>query len=362
MTTTRYILILTLIFNCLSAGHSWANGISDQVVSDNVPSESEVKNNEERNNDNSREDKALDAQNQGELGAGLAAGVGAALLGTGIPMLVTGIVTGNIPLAVAGSDLIAKGGMEFAQSAENKEGASANSNQRAQLNGDAGQGSLQTTADALNDPQLNKVLADAGLNAENFKERLASGEFKNGTDVMKALGMPVDSNATSEGERLANEKMNFIFDSATKKQAELAANTITAKKDDDGKKQEESGSFGSPSGTKNSNSRELASSSLGESASSKNSLGLDKKTGLNSLDHTNEGDSKGGMDVNSLFTKMFGKGSEIDAEAQRSLVRQELGKMGIQLPIKGVSIFGLAHRQYGEFAKTRANRKRVATR
>lgn len=362
MTTTRYILILTLVFNLLSSGHCWANEISNKVVGDNVPSESNVKNNEEENERTSREAKIADAQNQGELGAGLAAGVGAALIGTGIPMLVTGIVTGNIPLAVAGTDLIAKGGMELAQSGENRAGAIANSNQRDLLNGQSGQGSLQTTLDPLNNPQLNKVLADAGVNAENFKERLASGEFKNGTDVMKALGMPVDSNATTEGSRLANEKMNFIFDSAAKKQAELAANTITAKKDDDGKKQEESGSFGSPSGTKNSNSRELASSSLGESASSKNSLAIDNKTGLNSLGHTNEGDSKGGMDVNSLFTKMFGKGSEIDAEAQRSLVRQELGKMGIQLPIKGVSIFGLAHRQYGEFAKTRANRKRVATR
>lgn len=362
MITTRHILILTLVLNFLTSGHSWANEISNNIVVNTVPSESEVKNNEERNNTQSREDKVLDAQNQGELGADLAAGVGAALLGVGVPMLVTGIVTLNPALIAAGTDLIAKGGLELAQSAENREGAITNSNQRAKLNGDGEQGSLQTTPDPLNNPQLNKVLADAGVNPENFKERLANGEFKNGTDVMNALGIPVDPNGTTEGSRLANEKMASIFDSATKKQADIAGETITGKKDDDGKKQAELESYGSPSGTKNSNSRDLASSSLSETALLKNSLELDKKIALNSLGHISEGNSKGEMDVNSLFTKMFGKGSEVDAEAQKSLVRQELGKIGIQLPIKGVSIFGLAHRHYGEFAKTRANRKRVATR
>lgn len=364
MTSRRNIKTAFIILQLMLVHKAFGNGLSTSIVSQNVADTSEVSNNEERNNTNSREDLAYDAQDQGAKGSGIAYATGAVLLSIGIPMSLS---LEPITMA-AGIDLIAKAGMEFAQGAQNAEGANYNADQRATLNGTQAAFITPVPAEITNNPDLDKLLADSGVNADDFKSKLASGEFQSGADIMRALGKNFDPEVVAQAESLANDKMGAIFAGAKSQTSELGANTITAS-DDTSK----ANSAGNNSQTDSGNSlaqknygsnsqagRELASSQPSDKqvkAITPNS----KASQAEGLAANQAGAGKGGADgFQAMLNKMLGHGDA--SVVEKNMLLQGLVSRGIQLSVKGVSIFDLAHRNYKSFGKTRKFKRNIALR
>jgi hypothetical protein len=357
MTTRRNILMASLILNIFFSQKIMGNGLSDGIISSKLTNPSEAA--QPLDDQNTREQQAQDSFRQSSQGATVAGVLGAALLATGIPM----IMSLDPVVAAAGVDLMYKGGLELEQWTANQDAATANNNQKQILNG-ADPFSLSPAAqNALNNPELDKALSDAGVNAEQFKQRLASGEFKSGADILAALGKPVDAETLAKGQQLADSKAAAIFADAKKKIEESTPKTITAEIEAKNKSVEGSES---DSNSNSKSGRELASNEKNEMAQDIKSSVNPQEPKENHLATTpKDSDKKGtssGFDMNSLLSKMFGSGSLMDSSDQKAVLRQVLGQMGIQLPVQGVSIFALAHRQYSEFGKSKGRAKRVALR
>lgn len=357
MTTRRNILMASLILNIFFSQKIMGNGLSDSIINPKLTDPSEAT--QPLDDQNSREKQAQDSFSQSSQGATVAGVLGAALLATGIPMM----MSLDPVVAWAGADLVAKGALELGQAAANQDAATANNNQKQILNG-ADPFSLSPAAqNSLNNPELDKALSEAGVNAEQFKQRLASGEFKSGADILAALGKPVDAETLVKAQQLSDSKVSAVFADAKKKMEESAPKTITAEIEAKNKSVE-----GSESDSKSASKsgRELASNEKNEMAQDTQSSVNPQEPKENHLATTQkDADKKGtpsGFDMNSLLSKMFGSGSLMDSSDQKAILRQVLGQMGIQLPVQGVSIFALAHRQYSEFGKSKGRAKRVALR
>jgi len=357
MTTRRNILMASLILNIFFSQKIMGNGLSDSIIKDKLTDPSVA--NQPIDEQTSREQKAEQASSQERAAEGTAAVLGGLLLGIGHSM------TPSLDPVVraAGWDLVAKGWLELGQADANKKAAAANDNQKQILN-EADPFSLSPAAqNSLNNPELDKALSEAGVNAEQFKQRLASGEFKSGADILAALGKPVDAETLVKAQQLSDSKVSAIFADAKKKMEESAPKTITAEIEAKNKSVE-----GSESDSKSASKigRELASNEKNEMAQDTQSRVNPQEPKENHLATTQkDADKKGtpsGFDMNSLLSKMFGSGSLMDSSDQKAILRQVLGQMGIQLPVQGVSIFALAHRQYSEFGKSKGRAKRVALR
>ena len=379
MATRRYILIATLILNVSivksfgevltdpfnnaintlqnnsvqnssSQNREFNNGLANQLAGQAIGNTNWVQDNSAQNQANSREKNALDAQTQGNTGAGAAIAAGTTMIATGISM----ILTLDPYLIAAGSQLIAQGGMELAQAGVNSEGSTFNGNQRDTLNalqaplaGANSSNSNPKVQQALNNPALDKALADAGVDPEQFKQQLASGAFKSGNDVLSVLGKSVDPEVMAQGEQLASAKMGDILGTTSKSDA----NTITS----NGEMGLSAGGIAKNSNEGASSTNELQKSNHDESQNLIAANGMKKAV--------NSQETKEARDpMSSFMDKMFGLGNSMDLSEKKAVLAQELASMGIQTAVKGVSIFAIAHRKYTEFGKTRKKATRVAQR
>ncbi len=341
-----------------NAVQKFGSGMAQGLFKKQTQGVEETKNNAERNNSNSREDLLLDMGSQADTGAGIAMGLGAAMIGTGIPMSMDIL---NIPRMVAGIELIAKGAMELAQGASRAGSANNYGNQRGTLNSSLNPSGVSNSNFQIDNANLNKLLENSSISPEEFKSRLASGEFQSGADILKALGKEVDPELMKEGQGLANQMMGEMFAKAQEETKSTKPKTITV--NNDPKKEDLNGEQGVSLSFNRSakDSRELA-SVKSEDEFGKNSLSNNNNSLHLLKDHPEleKGDSRD--DVGTLFSKLFGVGDKGGLEAERDLFRQELAAMGISLPVKGVSIFALVHRQYNEFGKYRKSFKQKQTR
>jgi hypothetical protein len=352
---TRFNILITagiiLIFN---AQPILANGLSNSIFNQNAADPNSIQDNSAEDKVNSRESNALDAKQQGDTGAGVALATGITLISIGIPMTLS-----IEPITIAaGYDLIAKGGMELAQAAQNSQGASYNGDQRAILNGSQPLSTIPQLGEALNNPELDKALANAGVDADDFKSRLSNGEFQSGADVMQALGKDVDPDVMAQAQSLSNEKFGSVIAEATPKVSELNGDTITAAKGNEDRFQNGGTTFGNfqNSSTKSRNIASSVESVLAESSLSKGSV---QAKGDGSVKSGEEKEAK--LDnFNQMLSKMFGN-HDVGLVEKNSL-RQDLAQMGIQLPVKGVSIFAMAQRNYRHFSKNRKVTRRIAQR
>lgn len=314
----------------------------------------------------SREDVLQDMATRADTGAGLAIGIGTAMIATGIPMSMDIF---NIPRMVAGLELIAQGGIELAQGASNAASANSYNSQRDVLNNKISGEGFAPPQIPLSDEQLNPLLKGTGISPEEFRGRLASGEFKSAADILKALGKEVDPEMLKEGQKIANVEMGGIFSKAQSELDPKNAKTIHANNEKEKDKEKES-SLGAGQGTAASNSNPSDSekkdndSKQSELASEGKSSAEKTSTGFHRTDLSKS--VAGNNDILSLYNKLFGPGAKGISDSERAQFRQELAEVGISLPIKGISIFALARRQYSDFGEyrkvTKSKQTRVARR
>ena len=359
MTTRKHIMIAALVTHLMNLNLALGNGLSDAILDRNL-TKSEVQDDSAQNQANSRESNARNAENQGNTGAAIALATGVSLISIGVPMTLS-----IDPVTVAaGYDLIAKGGMELAQAAKNGEGASYNHGQKCTLNpgssecSSQGNSSFSQIEQALNDSEINEALAKTGVNVDDFKSRLANGGFESGADVARALGKDVDPEVMRQAQELSNQKLASAVSDGLAKANELAGNTITA--DKNSTQASDGSGTGQLSNGVGSQARSLASeSAAGSLAQSDNFQKVITPEGRKT-EEKNSDQGEGSSRFNSVLSKWFGNHSGDTTE--KNLIRQDLAQLGIQLPVKGVSIFAMAHRKYREFGKTRKTGTRVARR
>ena len=369
MATRRYIMKAIVILQLVVTSQTYGEGLAGQIFQEKYQQSTdgkEVTNNKERNNSKSREDLADDAKTQGATGAGVAAGLGITLFMTGLRMsLVPELIT-----HLAGVDLMAKGALELAQAAANGQGAGYNSGQKEQLNGTQRVTDMLSGTDLLNNPDVQKALDKQGITPEEFKSLVSNAQTQSGSDMMKGGGGDLDPEISAKAQELANEQMSSIFASVIPKENGVLSSTITASAD----KENEKKSDGSEEGTANSNS--LVSGGWAHSddkASSKDasflnsnsekSFLLAQKKNTDSLSQNlgnSENKSASSSGFEAMLNKLFGKSDSTLVEKNEIL--QGLSQLGIQLPVKGFTVFDLAHRNYRKFGKSRRMMGRVASR
>jgi len=318
-------------------------------------------NNETRNNSNSREDGLLDMQSQASTGAGLAVGIGAAMMATGVPM---SLDIFNIPRMVAGLELIAKGAIEIAQGASLASDANNYNSQRNTLNGGESVAGFTAPQIPVDNEQLKGLLQGTGISPDEFRSRLASGEFQSSADILKALGKEVDAEALKEGQKLAEIQMGGIIAKAKEELDLKSPATVTA----DPKNEKEGASGGSQNATA-SNSSNPSDSSSDKKDSESLASGNSSDKNITQEPHNRENRSLASTKPNgsdndfmAMYNKLFGAGAKGVSEEDKALFRQQLAEMGISLPIKGISIFSLARRQFIDFGEYRRAMKQKQTR
>jgi hypothetical protein len=354
MTTRRNILMASLLLNLLFSQRGLGEGLADSILKANSPDASTAA--QPLSKDESREQQAQDAFKQASAGEGIANALGGIFFGAAMEQMAIGNwAEGGILL-----DMSIK---EFEQAGVNRQAAESNNSQKQILNG-ADPFSLSPAAqNALNSPELDKALSDAGVNPNQFKQQLASGELKSASDILTALGKPVDAESLAKAQQFADSKAAGIFSEAQKKMEETGAKTLTA--DGNASSKNSESSAGETAATSK-GGRELASNEKSDKSAETQETEKSQAAKENHLASTPKDSDKkvasSGFDMNSLLSKMFGSGSLMDSSDQKAVLRQVLGQMGIQLPVQGVSIFALAHRQYSEFGKSKGRAKRVALR
>lgn len=308
------------------------------------------------------------AQRSGK-GASTHAAVGASLIATGTPMMASPI----IPVHIAGQILVAKGIVELAQSAADRGVQKKNKAQHDLLKKNVNQEGRQAVPKGLSaeeksqilTPDLQKMLTDKGVNAEDFVERAAAGEFQAGEDTLRAMGNTgLDSKDLEEGQAIADTElqkqmdMNFSLDTFHEpmEKKTLAYDSSGAKaKDIEGTK-DIAVSEQSPGaeGTKGMGAEAQAS--------------IDPVAGLSAIaDPTklangsqNFNGAGSASDMNDLLAQFFGIAGEQVRPAQIQLFsRIRLERMGIMKPFAKQNIFKVAHRYYRTYGKWR-RAKRLA--
>lgn len=366
----RNKVITTLFFLQLGTPLAFGNGLSDGITASTVQNKDNVKENKQ-NDSNGREYKAGDAQKQGNTGAGAAIATGAALIGAAIPLLLS-----LEPIEVAaGADLMAKAGLEFGQAGADAGSASDNKAQKDLLTNKnaAGETGAQTTGaptgKSINSPQLDKLLADRGINADDFKNKLASGQMTNPQDILSNMGdtTPISPDDVAAGADLANSQMGNVFQNAgdTKGNSESAAVAFN-EKGDGGSAQSNSsdsggGGGGSFSSSISSEDKGLGLSSadaikesvLGLRGGKSASSGGGKSGSTHSAAAAGAGGGFAGFDAGAFVKNMFGSAAAATKGATEGLVRLGLESMGISVTPAKQNIFQLARRNFFSFGKWR---------
>lgn len=174
-----------------------------------------------------REQKANHSKNGANTGAVVAAVAGAALVAAAVPKLASGI-----PWEVAvGTALMAKAGMEFAQSAASAATGAANGDQLGRLklsydeagsnvNAQGGANVQQQIAEQLSqNSDLQNVLSAKGVDANQFVQQLASGQMASSDQVAAAMKSEssVDPKMMAQAEAVATAQASQAVSDAMNK-------------------------------------------------------------------------------------------------------------------------------------------------
>lgn len=367
----RILGIATLIVLQTSSPFLYANGLSDSITSSTVKSKDDVK--EDKNSDtNGREYKAGDAQKQGNTGAGAAVATGAALMAAAIPLLAS-----IDPVQVAaGADLMAKAGMEFGQAGADAGSASKNKAQKDLLtnkNAAGETGSQETgkpTGSSIKSPELDKLLADRGINSDDFKEKLASGQITNPQDVLSSMGDSTQFSAEDleQGAALADSQTASVFnDMGAKKGDSESASVVFNEKTDSGNTPGGGGadSGGGFASYANSPGGQAEGQIGANSADAIKQSVLGLKSGRGATGGGTVAEAKagaGGFDAAAFVKNMFGGTNVVPTKtAAFSLLKQGLERVGILIPPKNQNIFQVARRNFYSFGKWRKSMRIAST-
>jgi hypothetical protein len=213
---------------------AWANGAADAITA-RITAQAGQPDDFTRNNDTrGREQKANQSRNGANTGAMVAAAAGAALVAAAVPKLASGI-----PWEVAvGSALMAKAGLEFAQSAASAKTGAENGDQYRRLtlsydesrNGGNAQGPAQIQEQVAQtlaqNPELQNVLSQRGVDVNQFAQQLASGQIQSTDAVLGAMknDVPIDAATRAQAEAVATaQTTQAIGDAMTKVQLQESA-------------------------------------------------------------------------------------------------------------------------------------------
>ncbi len=161
-----------------------------------------------------RASDANNAKNQGDTGALFSAALGSAMVARALPLL----ASINPSDVAAGADLMAKAGLEFAQTAAMAASASKNRDQRdtllrnEQLGGNESLARNPSSTGNLQSPGLDQFLKNRGVDETTFKNNLINGAYSKTEDVLSALNMSgrVGENDLRRGEKAADRILKEI--------------------------------------------------------------------------------------------------------------------------------------------------------
>ncbi len=173
-------------------------GANDPLVKQSVGDVNSIQDNSKKNDQRGRREKIEDdAIPKGQAGVGAALAAGISLTAAGTPMLMSPF----LPTQLRGAALLAKAGLEFAQAAatagvnqQNKKAGDAVSKNSDgptgnQLEGQTPEDVKKAAAEAVNSPELQKALGEAGINSDNFVNQLVNGQLATPEAVMGAAGV-----------------------------------------------------------------------------------------------------------------------------------------------------------------------------
>jgi hypothetical protein len=174
---------------------------SDPIVQQSVGDVNSIQDNSALNDQRGRREKLEDdAIPKGQAGVGAAIAAGVSLTAAGTPMLASPIAA----VRARGAALLAKAGLEFAQAAatagvnqQNRKAADAvNKNSDgptgSQLSGPSPEDVKKAAAEQVNSPELQKALGEAGINSDDFVNKLVNGEMATPDAVLAAAGSSTD--------------------------------------------------------------------------------------------------------------------------------------------------------------------------
>jgi len=203
------VLVLAALVGLHTLGHAEENpfdapvirsggvdGANAGIVANSIGDVNSIQDNSEANSKRGRREKLEDdAIPKGNAGVGAALAAGISLTAAGTPMVMS-----PDPFTKArGLDLLAKAALEFAQA-----GATAGTNQSNQKaanainkNNDGPTGSQLPSpedvkaqaAAAVNTPELQQALGQAGVNSDDFIDKLTSGQLSSPEAVAAAAGV-----------------------------------------------------------------------------------------------------------------------------------------------------------------------------
>lgn len=334
-----------------SSSSGSAQSKADAVTNSTVQSATQVKE-DTSVPDKGREYKAGSAASQSNTGKGTAIATGSSLLASAIPML----MSIDPATQAAGSILMSQAGMEFAQAGADEDARKQNQDQRNMLlSTPEGSTGSQSTADEIksqmNMPGLDEMLVQRGINPDEFKDQLASGQLTSPEAVRSALS---DTNQYSE------EALTAANTTATD-----ALNEVLAKSG------ENHGVAGGSDASESKNGLPNTSEvGFNEGASSEGkSVKLEDPSGFRltgSEDTSLSASLKSAaasavmkflpqsLDPMTLMTKIFGKRALTPLEQRlANYLRSVLKQAGILFPNPKSTIFHTAKRTYRSFGKWR---------
>lgn len=301
-----------------------------------------------------RDDKADQSVGKLNNGSAVAIGTGSALMAKGFPMLASPIPS----VQAQGEILIGMGAMEFLQAVKNNDSSDKNAAQRDMLRANAGQNgsgaqvnAQQAFQQALSNPALDSILAQNGINADNFKQQLMNGELQ-GDALRRALGNKDEISA--EDMAKANEAANATFAQVSaeangKEPGAALAFDESARRNADENSGSSSASVATGAGSVNSIPTGRGSNGELTIASSHSALGNGKSRLRSVAEELGLASAPGSPAFNSLLSQFM----KSDPETAVAQMRAVLDAIGIQLPSKTQNIFQRAHRNYRSYGKWR---------
>lgn len=332
------------------SGNSMADGIASTMLTNDT---SDIQYSDQAAADNSRKNAAATAGSSSGKGQGLHAAIGSSMIATAIPMLASPIAA----VRAAGAALMGMGITELAQSGADGGVKDKNNAQRDLLtekaNQDGKQATPSTAQQVANNPELNKMLSDKGVNPEDFANKAANGELNNPEDMLKAVGDTGEYSADdlAKGAEMAQSEMNNIFRENDPIQTKLGYdenNPITAA----------NGSGRGITG-KGDDSLDKALNDAGKASGTGSAQNWAKNNTKPGGDAGGKGDSSAADSAKNLLASLLG-GGEGAAGIASQLAFVALQKIGI-IKIRGKgNIFQIAHRSYRSWGKWRKKFLRLA--
>jgi len=315
-----------------------------------------------------RKDNAGDAGDRGGAGQKAAALAGTIMVTTGFAMLP------NPLTAPTGWSLIAKGMTEFAQAAAMRDSKDSNYGQKSLLsNPDGNTGKQETGGGPASAPTLpsevQQILAQNGVNPDDFAKQAYSGDLKSTDDFRRAMGDKTDISPEdlAKGDAEANQRAFEIASGA--KEGPGTSNPEALKFDESN-----SSKTGGGDGTNSAANGALANSF--SSFDGKNKIGV--SSGADGSGEASNGRNVASVSPDASGLPIDGKlapgaGNVFDsllaslapgasALEKRFAIAEFLGGLGVQLPSKGLNIFQKAGGKFRSFEKWRTERSVVSAR